>query len=157
MAALPEDYKGDDGDNLDDGDEKKQTNDAPLMADGDMDKIMAEIEKQPLVSEKQALDVLLKEFKDHNNFSRQMNALISENIHINYRQMRRDGNCFYRAFLLGLFETIESNRDIQLLTRVSENVMTSLHRCLKFGCLVIYLRKFADFILLIILICIIFI
>lgn len=127
MAALPEDYKGDEGD------EKKKGDDEPLMADGDMDKIMAEIEKQPLVSEKKPLDVLLKEFKDHDNFTRQMNALISENNHSNYRQMRRDGNCFYRAFLLGLFETIEANRDIQLLTRVSENVMTSLHRCLKFG------------------------
>merc|ERR1712228_1020100 len=40
---------------------------------------------------------------------------------------------FYRAFLLGLFETIESTQDLPLLQKVSENVMTSLHRILKFG------------------------
>ena len=128
MAALP-----------DDGDEKKQQQQQPddneiLMANADMEKIAQEIEKQPLVSEKKPLDALLAEFKDHDNFTRQMNALISENNHSNYRQMRRDGNCFYRAFLLGLFETIEANRDLELLMRVSENVMTSLHRCLKFEC-----------------------
>eukprot|EP01084_Bolivina_argentea_P246683 412799_1 len=125
MATLPEDYKGDEKD------EKKQ--DAPLMADGDMDRILAEIEKQPLVSPIKSLDVLLKEFTDHVNFTRQMNVLISMNKHSSYRQMRRDGNCFYRAFLLGLFETIEKTKNLTLLTKVSENVMTSLHRCLKFG------------------------
>merc|ERR1712130_265119 len=98
-----------------------------------MDKITAEIESQPLVSDKRSLELLLVEFKDHNNFTRQMNALIAENRHASYRQMRRDGNCFYRAFLLGLFETIESTQDLPLLQKVSENVMTSLHRCLKFG------------------------
>eukprot|EP01084_Bolivina_argentea_P126741 224335_1 len=120
MASLPEEEK----------DEKKEER---LMADGDMDQILAEIEKQPLVSDKRSLDLLLKEFRDHANFTRQMSALISEDQHSSYRQMRRDGNCFYRAFLLGLFETIESNHDLSLLTRVSEYVMTSLHRCLKFG------------------------
>merc|ERR1712130_406048 len=98
-----------------------------------MDKITAEIESQPLVSDKRSLELLLVEFKDHNNFTRQMNALIAENRHASYRQMRRDGNCFYRAFLLGLFETIESKQDLPLLQKVSSNVMTSLHRCLKFG------------------------
>ena len=128
MTALPEDYK----------DEKKDNEvSESLMADGDMEALMAEIEKQPLVSDKRSLELLLSEFKDHANFTRQINVLISEDQHAWYRQMRRDGNCFYRAFLLGLFETIESNQDLQLLTRVSEKFMTSLHRCLKFGCLVV--------------------
>ena len=122
-SQLPEDEK----------DEKKQQDDAPLMADGDMERITAEIEKQPLVSDKRSLKLLLAEFKDHNNFTRQMNTLIAESRHASYRQMRRDGNCFYRAFLLGLFETIEATQDLPLLQRVSENVMTSLHRVLKFG------------------------
>eukprot|EP00483_Globobulimina_turgida_P008279 UN08295 len=125
MATLPNDYKEDEKD------EKKHNE--PLMADGDMDKILTEIEKQPLVSEKQSLDVLVSEFKDHTNFTRQINVLIASNKHSAYRQMRRDGNCFYRAFLLGLFETIEQQKNLTLLTKVSENVMTSLHRCLKYG------------------------
>jgi len=126
MASVTEDYKSDEKD-----DEKKV--DDTLMADADMDKITAEIEKQPIVSEQRKLTSLLTEFKDHANFTRQMNALIASEHHSSYRQMRRDGNCFYRAFLLGLFETIENTRDLTLLTTVSEHVMTSLHRSLKFG------------------------
>ena len=121
------DYKDEDGD-----DEKKV--EEPLMADGDMDKIMAEIEKQPLVSEKKTLDVLLKEFTDHKNFTRQMEDLIKLKQHSHYRQMRRDGNCFYRAFLLGLFETIETNQDMELLKCVTQNVLPSLQQCVKLGC-----------------------
>lgn len=131
-------YKGDDGD------EKKEER---LMADGDMDKIMAEIEKQPLVSDKKTLDVLLKEFTDHKNFTRQMEDLIKMKQHSHYRQMRRDGNCFYRAFLLGLFETIESNQDMELLKRVTNNVLPSLNNCVKLGCLVnnVILYTFRNF------------
>lgn len=125
MAQLQDDEK----------DEKKQA-DAPLMADlanGDMSIIEKEIESQPLVSDKRSLQLLQNEFKDHKNFARQMSALINEERHASYRQMRRDGNCFYRAFLLGLFETIEATQDSQLLRKVSETVMSSLHRLLKFG------------------------
>ena len=134
MAMLPEDYKGDEKEEIKTDDSGAAMG---LMADSDMDKILEEIEKQPLVSDKLPLDSLLKEFVDQQNFTRQMNALIAADRHVSYRQMRRDGSCFYRAFLLGLFETIESNNDLALLARVSEQVMTSLHRLLKFGCLVV--------------------
>jgi hypothetical protein len=40
---------------------------------------------------------------------------------------------FIALFLLALFETIESNNDKELLRIVSENAMSSLHRCLNFG------------------------
>jgi len=127
MASLPEDYQGDEKD------EKKEDASAPLMADGDMDKILADIEAQPLVSGQLSLDVLLAEFSGHQNYERQMKALIAGERHRAYRQMRRDGNCFYRAFLLGLFETIESRQDQQLLARVTQFVTDSLHRSLQFG------------------------
>merc|ERR550532_1129347 len=101
MALLPEDYKGDEKESANQQDGIQAMG---LMADGDMDKILEEIEKQPLVSDRLALDSLLKEFADQKNFTRQMNALIAADRHNEYRQMRRDGSCFYRAFLLGLFE-----------------------------------------------------
>merc|ERR1719206_171070 len=124
MASLPEDYKEE---------KKEDASSAPLMADGDMDKILADIEAQPLVSGQLSLDVLLAEFSEHANFSRQMKSLIAGERHRAYRQMRRDGNCFYRAFLLGLFEKIEANQDQQLLASVTELVTDSLHRSIQFG------------------------
>jgi hypothetical protein len=99
MAAVVSDQSDTKLNDDDDGDEKKYPTQTDItMSDANMDSILEEIEKQPLISEKYPLQSLAHEFKDHYNFSRQLNALIAQNTYSHYRQMRRDGNCFYRAF-----------------------------------------------------------
>ena len=101
-----------------------------------MEAIREEIKKkQPLVSDVVPLSNLLDEFKEQPNFRRQIKTIIDAKTHSNYRPMRQDGNCFYRAFLLALFETIEKSQDSQLLATVSEQAFSSLHRLLKFHCM----------------------
>ena len=101
-----------------------------------MDAIREEIKKkQPLVSDVVPLTNLLDEFKEQPNFRRQIQTIIDAKTHSNYRPMRQDGNCFYRAFLLALFETIETTANSQLLAVVNEQAFSSLHRLLKFHCM----------------------
>ncbi|ETO24425.1 otubain 1 [Reticulomyxa filosa] len=100
----------------------------------EMEMIREEIGKsQPLVSDPKPLEHLLKEFNDHSNYRRQIETLITNKQHSAYRQLRADGNCFYRAFLLGLFETVEATKNEQILETVTKNVVTSNDRLVKFG------------------------
>ena len=100
-----------------------------------MEAIRDEIsKKQPLVSEVKPLSDLLEEFKEQPNFKRQIQSIIDAKTHSNYRPMRQDGNCFYRAFLLALFESIEQTGNSQLLAQVNEQAMSSLYRLVKFQC-----------------------
>ncbi|ETO23871.1 hypothetical protein RFI_13297, partial [Reticulomyxa filosa] len=115
---------------------KEEVKEEELISEGinEMEIIRDEIKKkQPLVSDPKPLSELLNEFKDHSNYQRQIQWLISDKKHATYRQLRADGNCFYRAFLLGLFETIETTKSEKLLQAVTKSVLSSCDRLLQFG------------------------
>ena len=59
--------------------------------------------------------------------------MIDLGIHSSYRQLRADGSCFYRAFMLGLFEHIEQKADTELLATVTGHVATSCARLVALG------------------------
>jgi len=59
--------------------------------------------EEPYISEKQALENLAEEIKNSNPTQYQQLQHV-QRVYPYLRRVRRDGDCFYRAFLLGLFE-----------------------------------------------------
>jgi len=77
------------------------------------DKVVNELRKEieestPYISEPQPLEILKEEYKD-NKFE-DCFAKVADR-YSKVRRLRRDGNCFYRAFLFQLFEHFIYNKE----------------------------------------------
>ena len=67
--------------------------------------IKAEIEKTtPLISEELDIKVLLKDYEENLEYANSVRIITEKYKYI--RKVRRDGNCFYRAYIYRLFEYI---------------------------------------------------
>ena len=67
--------------------------------------IKAEIEKTtPLISEELDIKVLLKDYEENLEYANSVKIITEKYKYI--RKVRRDGNCFYRAYIYRLFEYI---------------------------------------------------
>ena len=65
--------------------------------------IQEEIENSmPFISELTAIDIVKAEYRD--NFKFEESFLELQKRYSRVRRLRRDGNCFYRAFLFQVFE-----------------------------------------------------
>ena len=56
----------------------------------------------PFISELTAIDIVKAEYRDNFNFEESFIEL--QKRYSRVRRLRRDGNCFYRAFLFQVFE-----------------------------------------------------
>ena len=75
--------------------------------------IKAEIEQTtPLISEQLDIKVLLKDYEDNAEYANSVKVITEKYKYI--RKVRRDGNCFYRAFIYRLFEYICMKNNSQL-------------------------------------------
>ena len=80
------------------------------LANKQLEAIQAEIESNgPLISEQVSLLLLEEEFKNHATFLKKI-EIIKKNYPV-YRRLRRDGSCFYRALIFGIFEHFVVNTD----------------------------------------------
>ena len=67
--------------------------------------IKAEIEQStPLISDELDIKILLKDYEDNLEYANSVKIITEKYKYI--RKVRRDGNCFYRAFIYRLFEYI---------------------------------------------------
>jgi len=67
--------------------------------------IKAEIEQTtPLISDELDIKILLKDYEDNLEYANSVKIITEKYKYI--RKVRRDGNCFYRAFIYRLFEYI---------------------------------------------------
>ena len=67
--------------------------------------IKAEIEQTtPLISDELDINILLKDYEDNLEYANSVKIITEKYKYI--RKVRRDGNCFYRAFIYRLFEYI---------------------------------------------------
>ena len=83
--------------------------------------IKAEIEKTtPLISEKLDIQILLKDYEDNLEYANSVKIITEKYNYI--RKVRRDGNCFYRAFIYRLFEYICMKNDNQLYNELLKKI-----------------------------------
>lgn len=76
--------------------------------------IRNEIEAEcPLVGNKFQLTLLMNEFVNNEGFYLKVQSLIGD--YDQYRKIRRDGSCFYRALIFCIFEKIvcKENKELQ--------------------------------------------
>lgn len=74
---------------------------------------------------------LEKEFKNNEPFLRKINNI--KKTFPNYRKVRRDGSCFYRSYLFGIFERITLLQDANLLKKILEVVKQSKNDLIDIG------------------------
>ena len=80
-----------------------------------------ELEQTPLISENFSLSKLVDEYKSNEEYSKSV-----ENISKKYkeiRKVRRDGNCFYRAFIYRLFEHICMKNNKELFEKIKQKIL----------------------------------
>ena len=109
-----------DNNNKENEKEKKKTNDE-LILDYE-NSIRKEIEETtPLISEDLNITTLIDEYKSNEEYIKNI-----ENISKKYksiRKVRRDGNCFYRAFIFRLFEHICIKNDKTLFEKIKQKII----------------------------------
>jgi len=80
------------------------------LANKQLEAIRAEVESNgPLISEQVPMAWLEEEFKNHAVFLKKI-EIVKKTYPI-YRKLRRDGSCFYRALIFGIFEHFIVNDD----------------------------------------------
>jgi ubiquitin thioesterase protein OTUB1 len=95
-----------------------------VLIDQQAETIRKEIEENsPLISDVLPLDMLEFEFLEHAAYLIKTKNLKTK--YSDYRKVRRDGSCFYRAYLFGIFEHIMKAKDKALLTRITKLIKDS--------------------------------
>ena len=101
--------------------EKKEKTNDELILDYE-NSIRKEIEQTtPLISEELNIGTLIDEYKSNEEYAKSV-----ENISKKYkflRKIRRDGNCFYRAFIFRLFEHICIKNDKALFEKIKQKIL----------------------------------
>jgi ubiquitin thioesterase protein OTUB1 len=83
--------------------------------------IKAEIEQTtPLISDKLEIQILLDDYKDNLEYANSVKIITEKYKYI--RKVRRDGNCFYRAFIYRLFEYICMKNDNTLFNDILKKI-----------------------------------
>ena len=77
----------------------------------------------PLISEQLEIKILLNEYKDNLEYSDSVKKISEKYKYI--RKVRRDGNCFYRAYIYRLFEMICMKNDKILYEKVLKKIEES--------------------------------
>ena len=83
--------------------------------------IKAEIEQTtPLISDQLEIQILLDDYKDNLEYANSVKIITEKYKYI--RKVRRDGNCFYRAFIYRLFEYICMKNDNTLFNDILKKI-----------------------------------
>ena len=75
------------------------------------EKIKKEIEKEPLISKKLPIFILMDEFKENNIFLHKILDLMQNQKKSFIRKTRKDGSCFYRGFLFRIAELLIEDKN----------------------------------------------
>lgn len=95
----------------------------------------------PFITDLVDLAVLKEEYRD-NKFENCFDDLVKRYSRV--RRLRRDGNCFYRAFLFQVFEHFIHNKDSKLYEQVIANVEKSKKDLMEIGYDEIAIEDFWD-------------
>lgn len=105
----------------------------PRPSDGDIMEqerdIRVEVSAVPLVGPQVPLESLREQYAENPGFLPKIENLVSR--FSSMRRTRPDGNCFYRAYLFGIFEMVL--RDKELHEAMVARARASLEYCLKAG------------------------
>ena len=83
--------------------------------------IKAEIEQTtPLISEQLDINILMKDYEDNFEYANSVKIITEKYKYI--RKVRRDGNCFYRAFVYRIFEYTCMRNDNQLYNEILKKI-----------------------------------
>ena len=74
----------------------------------------------PLISEQLDIKILLKDYEDNLEYLNSVQIVTKKYNYI--RKVRRDGNCFYRAFIYRIFEYICMKNDTQLYNNLLKKI-----------------------------------
>ena len=77
-------------------------------------------QKTPLISEKIDIQNLMKEYESNEEYINSVKVITEKYKYI--RKVRRDGNCFYRAFIYRLFEYICIKNDTLLYNHILKKI-----------------------------------
>jgi len=105
-----------------------------LKTQAQLDLIKDEINAaQPLVSTKHPIATLssTSNFEPSSDFDKGSQYLATK--YKSYRAIRRDGNCYYRAFLYALSEKLQMPPNLDELKRVQDYAQKSIDEVTKFG------------------------
>ena len=109
-----------DNNNKENEKEKKKTNDE-LILDYE-NTIRKEIEETtPLISEDLNINILIDEYKSNEEYIKNIENICKK--YKSIRKVRRDGNCFYRAFIFRLFEHICIKNDKTLFEKIKQKII----------------------------------
>jgi len=108
---------------------RPEHSDDDIMAQ--QDRIAEEVAKsQPLVGKLQKLSELEEEYKNNAKFLKKIQT-VDKRFPKGFRRVRGDGNCFYRAYLFGCFESMRNNED--QVSEFAKFILGSLDRLEKAG------------------------
>lgn len=115
------------------------------------EKIQAQLEqirveeeaRSELITKKQDLSILMQEYQDSPQFLMKVQALTTQ--YNGYRMLRRDGSCFYRAFLFRLFEhLIQNKQNYELWNKIQKKFTDGLEFMIKNGFAKIVAEDFCE-------------
>jgi len=95
------------------------------------EEIENEIKKLPLVGEPEDLAVLLEEYKDNEKFVPKIKEL--NKTYKTFTRIRGDGNCFYRAFLVGLMRLFAEEKNNKTLKDLKARISDTYKRLVTLG------------------------
>jgi len=90
-----------------------------------------EVKKLPLIGSLEKVDTLLEEYKDNKKFLPKIKEIATK--FPQFRRIRGDGNCFYRAFLAGLLLTFVDGQNFEKLKKLRERTKGTHSRLIKLG------------------------
>lgn len=90
-----------------------------------------EVKKLPLVGDPEDFGVLLQEYKENEKFIPKIEEL--SKIFNSFTRIRGDGNCFYRAFLVGLLTLFADGRNSVVLKDLKTRIADTCKRLVKLG------------------------
>lgn len=131
--------------------EKLNTNSESENRHDMQEKIQAQLEqirveeeaRSELISKKQNLAILLQEYQESPQFLMKIQGLTTQ--YNGYRMLRRDGSCFYRAFLFRLFEHLIQNKsDLVLWAKIEKKFNDGLEFMVKNGFAKIVAEDFCE-------------
>lgn len=89
----------------------QQKKDYEKLYEEQQQKIQKEIEKEPLISKKLPIFVIMQEFKTNNIFLYKILDLMQNQKKSFIRKTRKDGSCFYRGFLFQMAELLIEDKN----------------------------------------------
>jgi len=109
------------------------------------DLLEKETSQQPFIGEKEPLTTLIEEYQNANGFREKIQNLTQK--YSSIRRVRRDGNCFYRAFLFSYLNHLLEFKNKEEISRILKFIQESFPMLLNLGYPEISIESFYEILL----------